>query len=102
MIEGLFKVAFRTPRGSGSGVISILNEQFEGGDSCIYYYGTLHENNGAITAHLEARRHSPGMASVFGVDNVSADLAGTIISSTQFSFVGPDGFSAMITKLEVP
>ena len=79
MRDGLYKVAFSTPRGSGTGVLAIQSGRVRGGDSRTYYVGTFNENNGQVTAHVKVDLHTntPLMASVFGMDRVNITLTGS-------------------------
>jgi hypothetical protein len=76
--EGLYKVEFSAGAGRGAGVVVLLGGRVRGGDTSMYYIGsyTLKEDN--FNATIDVRRHTPGMQSVFGVDNVNLRLSGRI------------------------
>jgi len=79
MRDGLYKVVFTTPRGSGVGVLAIQGGKVRGGDSRTYYVGTFNESNGQVTAHVKVDLHTNTtfMSSVFGIDRVNITLAGS-------------------------
>ncbi|MDQ1229283.1 GrlR family regulatory protein [Sphingomonas sp. SORGH_AS_0879] len=78
--SGLYAIRFVTPFGGGAGVGYFHNGQLRGGDSMMAYVGTYHESNGRITADVRSYKHTsvPGMASVFGVDEVDIHLEGSV------------------------
>jgi hypothetical protein len=43
MQNGLYWVEFRTPLGSGAGVVVLQDGNLRGGDSSMYYFGTYTE-----------------------------------------------------------
>ena len=77
MKNGLYKVEFATPADAGFGVIALNSGKVQGGDSAMYYYGTYSESGSQFTASVEVKRHSSGMLSVFGRDNLTVNLVGT-------------------------
>jgi hypothetical protein len=106
MRDGLYKVAFTTPRGSGTGVLAIQGGRVRGGDSRTYYVGTFDENNGQITAHVKVDLHTntPFMASVFGMDRVNVTLTGSAQGdSAQLTGTATEApgvtFRAVLTRL---
>lgn len=107
MDNGLYKVRFETPRGSGTGVVVLTDGHLWGGDSSMYYTGTYTLIDGAFTGKLVTNVHTiaPHKPSIFGRDIVHITLKGTF--KRDFAeIVGeakevPDiGFRAELTKLE--
>jgi hypothetical protein len=84
MKTGLYKVSFKTPIGTGAGVVVLENGMIRGGDSMMFYRGTFTEIGGKFVAEVAAGKHTtiPGMGSVFGRDNVSISLGGTNTDTT--------------------
>ncbi len=80
MKEGLYKVDFATPAGAGSGVAYLKDGKLRGGDSMIAYVGTYSLEGDKITATVKTQAHSnvPGMASVFGLNNVEITIVGNV------------------------
>lgn len=76
MKEGIYSAQFRTPHGSGSGVIVVAGNSFRGGDANFYYVGDFSKSEGVITANLTVKRHQLGGQSVFGVDPVKLSVSG--------------------------
>jgi hypothetical protein len=74
--DGFYVVQFRTPRGSGAGVMTLANGKLRGGDSVIMYTGSYSQDGDKFTARVSTRRHTPGEPTVFGVDAVTIDLTG--------------------------
>lgn len=102
MLNGLYKVAFRGPAGQGGGVVVIRDGTFAGGDSALYYIGTMAETGADLKVRLEVHRHTDGMSSVFGVDDVNIELTGAITGDgAAFSVNGPAGsnFNANGTRI---
>ena len=78
MKNGLYKVEFATQRGAGAGVVVLNNGKVQGGDSALSYDGTYVEDGNTFAANVTTRRHTQGMPSVFGVDNVEIKIEGQI------------------------
>ena len=80
---GTYRASFMTPLGAGTGVIVIQEGKARGGDSAMMYVGTYEEDDSSISAILTVTRHSntPGIQSVFGVDNITAQFRGQVNSS---------------------
>lgn len=78
MRDGLYKVAFSTPRGEGSGVVVIAGPTLQGGDSMMAYTGWIDRQGEEFTADISVKAHSQvqGMESVFGVNDVTIHLKG--------------------------
>ena len=104
MKEGLYKADFRTPLGSGAGVVFLRGGKLWGGDSSMRYTGTYSVEGGSLTASVDVKRHSSGQLSVFGQDNVQISLKGKA-SDTEALVNGSApqapgvGFSASLTFL---
>lgn len=108
MIDGFYKVEFRTPLGGGGGVVTLANGVIHGGDSAIYYFGTYTVQGDHFVADAKTARHSnaPGMANVFGRDQVDIKITGTItgdrIEATGQSPQAPGvSFNAILSRLPV-
>jgi T3SS negative regulator,GrlR len=83
MKEGLYSVRFQTPRGAGAGVVLLDgNGNLRGGDTAMWYRGRYSDAGGKFNATVAVARHSPGLPSVFGVDNVDISLVGTTTEMT--------------------
>jgi hypothetical protein len=73
---GLYKVVFHTPRGTGAGVVQLTGGKIRGGDSALYYTGIYEQNGNQFAGSVSTARHSPGIPSVFGKDEVSITFTG--------------------------
>jgi len=84
MRDGLYRVHFETPSGKGAGVVYIQGGKLWGGDSGLYYVGNYIETGTQLTATVKTNRHSqfPGVISVFGRDQVTIKLVGTVKGDT--------------------
>jgi hypothetical protein len=82
MKDGLYKVAFETPLGCGTGVVVLNNGKLSGGDANISYLGQYQENGDKFSANVKTARHSEGAQNVFGRDAVTIVLNGTIIGDS--------------------
>lgn len=76
LADGFYVVQFKTPRGSGAGVLMLANGQLRGGDSAIIYTGTYSQAGDQFSAQVSTKRHSQGLPSVFGVDTITISLTG--------------------------
>lgn len=83
MLNGLYKVQFSTPIGSGWGLIHAIDGRIWGGDPILFYTGTFREEDGALTAEIRTDRHTsiPGTGSVFGTDRVTINLTGRVLGT---------------------
>jgi hypothetical protein len=78
MQNGLYRVEFRTPLGSGAGVVTLQDGNLRGGDSSMYYFGSYTETGNQATVDAESHRHTPGVPSVLGRDDAHLSLRGTV------------------------
>jgi hypothetical protein len=83
MIEGIYKVAFETPLGSGEGLVHIAGGKIGGGDMILYSTGSVQQSGDDFAATIRTGRHAtvPGSSSVFGKDAVSIDLTGKVVGN---------------------
>ena len=72
-----YSVWFRTPKGEGFGVVSLVDGDVSGGDDISHYTGTYVQDGDKFTATIEVRRHTQGQPSMFGIDDVDITLSGT-------------------------
>jgi hypothetical protein len=75
MLDGIYKVTF-IGQGVGTGIVIVRGTEFRGGDKYFYYMGAFSAVVGEITATFDVKRHTPGDASVFGRDSLTASLHG--------------------------
>ena len=54
----------------------------DGGDSSMWYQGHYSDAGGKFSATVTVARHTQGLPSVFGVDNVAITLTGTNTDTT--------------------
>jgi hypothetical protein len=74
--DGQYAAWFRTPRGEGTGVVYLTNGRISGGD-CMFNYGGCYEVvEDRFTATLTTHRFADGPTTVFGCDEVEAQLIG--------------------------
>ncbi|PWE17599.1 hypothetical protein DDZ18_08000 [Marinicauda salina] len=66
MKNGLYIVNFRTPLDEASGVVVVQDETVYGGDSGMYYVGSVSGDETALQVRLYVRQHNPVTQSVFG------------------------------------
>ena len=81
--DGLYRVAFKTPLGAGTGVIYLRDGKLWGGDMALYYVGTYSQDGNEFQADVTTARHTdyPEIRSVFGIDRVHIILRGTATES---------------------
>jgi hypothetical protein len=63
-------------------VVFLHGGKLRGGDSSMWYAGEYTDNGGKMTAKIAVARHSPGLPSVFGIDNVNIVLTGSSTDTT--------------------
>lgn len=80
MLEGLFKVLFETPMGSGAGVVTLQGGTITGGDSAMFYIGSYSQEGDRFVANVTTGRHTndPTFENVFDRDRVQVDISGTV------------------------
>ncbi|WP_019961292.1 GrlR family regulatory protein [Woodsholea maritima] len=66
MDNGLYIADFKTPLDQSSGVIMIQDGKVYGGDSGMYYFGSVEDNGKKIIAQITVKQHNPVSQSVFG------------------------------------
>jgi hypothetical protein len=74
--DGKYAAWFRTPRGQGTGLVDLTEGRISGSDSFFTYGGSYQVDQQRFTAVLTVKRHTAGNASVFGPDEVEANLSG--------------------------
>ena len=104
--DGLYKVSFETPLGTGDGVVVLEGGKLLGGDSMMYYVGTYSQDGNKFSAEIATNRHShsQGMQPVFGQDRVNITLQGvTQGDSAQMTGTAAEtpgvSFQASLTRL---
>jgi hypothetical protein len=75
--DGKYAAWFRTSRGQGTGIVHLAQGRFSGNDCFFTYAGTYQVDQDHFTAVLTTHRHTDGMPTVFGVDEVEVHLSGT-------------------------
>jgi T3SS negative regulator,GrlR len=87
MEDGLYRVEFRTSDDNwGAGVIHIQAGRLWGGDSAMYYLGTLRQVGGTLAVTIKTDRHTQTLPqpilSVFGKNQVTINVSGKDQGST--------------------
>ena len=77
-----YSVWFRTQKGEGFGVVSLMDGDVSGGDDISHYTGTYVQDGDKFTATIAVRRHTQGPPSVFGIDDVDITLSGKSTPTT--------------------
>ena len=75
--DGRYAAWFRTPRGEGTGIVHLANGRISGGDSFFSYSGSYQVDDDRFTAALKTTRYADGPPTLFGLDEVEVELAGT-------------------------
>ena len=74
--DGRYAAWFRTPRGEGTGIVHLANGKITGGDCMFTYDGSYELEEDRFTATLTTRRYADGPTTVFGYDEIEAQLIG--------------------------
>jgi hypothetical protein len=103
--NGRYAVWFKTPRGEGTGMVTLTDGRVFGRDSVLTYSGFYQVDGEDFTAAICTRRHAAGQASLFGIDNLDLSLAGTSMEKTAnctgTARQAPDlSFQATLIKIE--
>jgi|SRR5882757_3826099 len=103
--NGRYAVWFKTPRGEGTGMITLTDGRMSGRDSVLTYSGSYQVNGDDFTAAITTRRHAEGQPSLFGIDDLDLTLAGTSMEKTAnctgTARQAPDlSFQATLIKIE--
>ncbi|CCE05078.1 conserved hypothetical protein [Bradyrhizobium sp. STM 3843] len=87
--DGTYASWFKTPIGEGTGVLHCEAGRISGRDSIMTYDGTYETDGEQFTAVLRTKRHTPGHATVFGIDDltlrVTGRFKGTLATCTGFA-----------------
>ena len=75
--DGSYVVWFRTPHGTGTGIVHLSEGRISGGDAFIAYTGSYEQDGDRFTATLSTKRHTAGQPTLFGVDEVELKLTGS-------------------------
>jgi hypothetical protein len=80
--DGAYSAWYKSPLGEGTGTAQFVDGKLRGRDSILLYDGTYEADGDNLTVVMKTRRHSPGQASIFGVDEFEMKLAGTVLGKT--------------------
>jgi hypothetical protein len=75
--DGQYAAWFKTPRGAGTGILLLANGKITGGDSILTYSGSYEVEEDRFTAVVSTRRYAAGQPTLFGIDEVQIEVAGT-------------------------
>jgi hypothetical protein len=81
VLQGLYKYAFETVRGSGCGVMFATPDgKLYGGNSGSSFIGSYAETNGVVSSELVMSRHNhdPNYVSIFGLDHIAMTFSGVL------------------------
>jgi|GEM_PF-4045492 hypothetical protein len=95
MLEGLYKVKFRTGGDEGSCVCLFKNGRIAGGGAVMYYVGEYHLSGNTFTADIVATRHAnkKQASPIMGLDTFHMKIEG----------IQSGGYAQVIAKIvEVP
>jgi len=82
MREGEYSVWFRTPDGTGTARVRIVDGKITGGDAYISYDGWYRLDGANFEAIVNTRRHTEGPPTWFGIDEVVIRLSGKSMGRT--------------------
>jgi hypothetical protein len=75
--DGRYAVWYRTSRGEGTGIVHLANGRISGGDSFFTYSGSYEIHDDRFTASFTTTKHTAGPPTLFGLDEVDVDVAGS-------------------------
>lgn len=99
MLDGLYAMKFRTPLGTGAGVVVKHGDKLFGGDSGFAWVGEIADDAGTLTATAKVTRHDAGMASLFGaLNDFRLNLSGSLNrTSAQLQGTSPEAPGVALT-----
>jgi len=99
MNEGLYSGEFETPFGKGTGVLYFSNGTIHGGNSALYYIGKYQADGNTFQSTLRTKRYANnvGIASVFGMDDITIEIEGVIDGDT----ISIDGFATEVPDMQM-
>jgi hypothetical protein len=80
--DGTYSAWYKSPLGEGTGIAHFAGGKLRGRDSILFYDGTYETAGDNLKVVVRTRRHSPGQASIFGVDEFELRLEGTVLGKT--------------------
>lgn len=80
--NGRYAAWYKTPVKQGTGIVHLLDGTITGSDSILSYSGNYEVNGDEFTAVLSTTRHSRGHETIFGADNLTLRLKGTVVGRT--------------------
>src|ERR1700742_1483650 len=93
--DGSYAVWFRTPRGTGTGIVHLSEGRISGGDAFITYGGSYEHDGDRFTATLTTKRHTAGQPTLFGIDEVELKLTGISNETTATCSASADQIPGM-------
>ena len=80
MLEGLYKIKYRTPDREGSGICVIKDGQVVGGGDVLFFTGHFKERGRWLVGDLQAKRYAPvsEASSIQGLDAFHIHLEGSV------------------------
>lgn len=79
MLEGLYKIKYRTPEREGFGICVLKDGQVVGGGDVLYFTGHYTERGHWLVGDLQAKRHAPvsEASPILGLDAFHVHLEGS-------------------------
>jgi hypothetical protein len=78
LINGLYRLSFRTPLGDGAGVAVLRDGLLFGGNSYHCFVGSYVVVGQHVSAQFETQRHTEGAASLIGLDAMVLAVTGEL------------------------
>ena len=99
-VDGFYKVGVKAPLGTGTGVLVMRADRFEGGDGEFYWRGSYLLVGDELRVEANIGRHTAGSPGILGVDSASFKLAGKVghLGHTKLTST-PPGIEATLTPI---
>jgi hypothetical protein len=78
LVNGLYRLSFRTPLGEGAGVAVLRDGKLFGGNSYHCFAGSYVVVGQHVSAQFETQRHSEGAESLIGLDAMLLTVTGEL------------------------
>jgi hypothetical protein len=96
--DGTYTAWFKTPLGQGTGIVHLADGKLWGRDSIMLYDGSYQTDGDRFSATMTITRHTPGHATMFGIDDVELKLEGTALGKTAQYTATTDAVPGMVME----
>jgi len=78
LVNGLYRLTFRTPLGEGAGVAVLIDRRLYGGNSYHCFEGSYIVLGNHVSAQFSTKRHTEGAESLIVLDDMELRITGEL------------------------